>query len=416
MRHTGLAVACLFLAAAPPLSAQQPTRRQVDSLAAELRALRARIDSLVIELRRLRAAPTPAERRDTAAVTDELAALRAAAQAATRDTAARAPAPGRDQARDRNLSRLNPEISATADIRAYGQLEGAQRDNFDARHVEVSFQSALDPFSHTKIFVGLEEGAVDIEEAYAYWAGLPGGIRLDVGKMRQPVGELNRWHAHALPESEYPLALIAFTGEEGLAATGLSLYRAFSGLGTHEVWAQLTGGSNDVLFDDGSAPALLGRVNTFWQLSGATYAQLGITGVYGTNAGVNLSTTLAGLDARITWRPPARALYREWTARTEVYRIDKQRAGLSDARYGAYVSTTYRLGRSWIAGLRADYVESPEGPFLIERQLMPSLTWWQSEWVFVRAQWLHRRAAGAATNQLGLQAVWAIGPHKHETY
>src|SRR5947199_3300852 len=42
---------------------------------------------------------------------------------------------------------------------------------------------------------------VNVEEGYAYWTGLPGKIRLDVGKFRQQFGELNRWHLHAVPET-----------------------------------------------------------------------------------------------------------------------------------------------------------------------------------------------------------------------
>jgi hypothetical protein len=42
---------------------------------------------------------------------------------------------------------------------------------------------------------------------------------------------------------------------------------------------------------------------------------------------------------------------------------------------------------------------------------------WQSEWVFLRAQYQWQHVANAtATHQLAMQAVWAIGPHKHETY
>ena len=417
MWHIRLAAACVCLAGAATLSAQQApaTRRQVDSLTAELRALRARFDSLLSELQRRRTAADPVVRRDTAAVQDEMAALRAAAQAATtpsgRDSVATPPVRGGD----RNLSQLNPEISVTGDIRAYAN-EGSQSDNFDPREVEIAFQSALDPYSHTKIFIALEDGGIDAEEVYAYWTGLPGRVRLDVGKVRQQLGELNRWHLHALPESEFPLALTTYAGEEGLAGTGISLYRAFGGAGTHELWAQVTVGSNEGLFDDGTAPAFLGHLNTFWQLTPAVYAQAGATFVRGTNPDVNLETTLWGADFRLTWRPPARALYREWTLRGELYSLRKETSGVGDARLGAYVGTTYKLGRRWIAGVRADYVEAPTGAPDITRQIIPSLTWWQSEWVFLRAEWRHLRAAGAGTNQLALQAVWSIGPHKHETY
>jgi hypothetical protein len=350
-------------------------------------------------------------------VQDELAALRAAAAAA----AGGAPADSSpDTTRvvtglDRNLSALNPEISVTGDVRAYAR-DGTQRDNFDAREVEIGFQSALDPFSHTKIFVALEDGGVDAEELYAYWTGLPGRVRLDVGKVRQQLGELNRWHLHALPESEYPLALTTYAGEEGLASTGLSLYRAIGGLGTHEFWAQLTMGSNGELFNGSNQPAFLGHVNNFWQINDALYAQIGVTGLRGSDRGADLKTTLGGLDFRVTWRPPSRALYREWTVRGELFAINRETAGAGETRYGGYLGTTYKLGRRWIAALRGDYVESADGPLEIQRQIIPSLTWWQSEWVFLRAEFRHLNVAGATSNLLAFQAVWSIGPHKHETY
>src|SRR2546421_5445169 len=38
-------------------------------------------------------------------------------------------------------------------------------------------------------------------------------FRSDVGKFRQQFGELNRWHLHAVPETEYPLALTSYLGD-----------------------------------------------------------------------------------------------------------------------------------------------------------------------------------------------------------
>lgn len=408
-----LATACWVT----PLAAQQPPQRQLDSLAAELRALRARLDSLRAELARLARRP-PA---DTAGAGpgDDIAALRAAAQALVdRDTVAGADTtPPRVAGRGRNLSLLNPEISVTGDLHAAVQTEGAQRDNFELHEVEFSFQAALDPYSHTKIFAGVHEDGIEIEEGYFYYTGLPGRLRLDLGVFRQQLGELNRWHLHAVPETEYPLVLSTFTGDEGLAGAGASLYRAFAGLGTHEVYAQVTAGANEVLFEGGNRPAYLVHLKNFWQLSRSTYMQIGATGIYGTNPDTALKTTMAGLDFRFTWRPPARALYRDWTVRGEVYGLKKERGGAGDTRLGAYVGTTYRLGQRWIAGARYDYVEAPEGPAEITRQIVPSLTWWQSEWVFLRAEFTRRfTPAGADRNRLLLQAVWAIGPHKHETY
>src|SRR2546422_8791324 len=225
------ALACVS-AGAGPLAAQQPTARQVDSLGAEIRALKVRLDSVRTALTRATAQGRVAgPARDTAA-TDELAALRTAARAAAgrSDTAAkRDTTPTRFIGRERNQAQLNPEIGVTGDVRAYGQQPGIQRDNFDAREFEVGFQSALDPYSNTKIFVSLENGSVSVEEGYAYWTGLPGRLRFDIGKFRQQFGELNRWHLHAVPETEDPLAATTYLGGGRLSGTGVALSRAVRG-------------------------------------------------------------------------------------------------------------------------------------------------------------------------------------------
>ncbi|HEV8305657.1 MAG TPA: hypothetical protein VGQ25_11880, partial [Gemmatimonadales bacterium] len=169
MTRTFLAALVAVAGLTAPAAAQQPTQRQVDSLTAQLRALRARLDSILGALGQRQPAAAPPG--------DDLAALRAAAAAAVgRDTtqAADTAAGRRFVGRERNQAQLNPEISVTGDVRAYGTTTGVQRNNFDPHEFEVGFQSALDPYSHTKIFVALENGEVDVEEGYAYWTGVPG--------------------------------------------------------------------------------------------------------------------------------------------------------------------------------------------------------------------------------------------------
>ena len=412
------------------LSAQRPapaaTQRQVDSLALELRRVQARLDSVLNVLVRLQRAgrlrtdtALAAARAESASTQDDLASLRAAAAAASgrTDTTARAPEQTQFVGRERNQNQLNPEISVTGDVRAYGTTSGVQRDNFDPREFEVGFQSALDPYSHTKIFISYENGSVSVEEGYAYWTGLPGHIRFDIGKFRQQFGELNRWHLHAVPETEYPLAIRSYLGEDGLSGAGISLYHAFGGFGTHELTAQVTRSESDAeLFGNGARPSYLAHLLNFWQLSGSTYFQLGGTYLYGTNADSALRTGVVGIDARFTWRPPEQSLYHEWTVRTELLSLHKRYGAVGTTRLGGYLSTTYKLNQRWIAGVAYNYVESPvDGA--ITRQIIPSMTLWESEWVFLRAQYQWQKSASAsASNQFAFQAVWAIGPHKHETY
>ena len=419
-RHRYAVIAALAgLVALPGAgSAQQPTQRQIDSLAAQVRALKAQLDSLRAALGRRPAAVAPP---GGAAEDTSLAALRAAAAAAAGTDTLRIRAdtagPTKFVGRERSQPQLNPEISATGDVRAGAHIPGVQHDNFDPREFEVGFQSPLDPYSSTKIFVSLENGNVSIEEGYAYWTGLPGHIRFDIGKFRQQFGELNRWHLHALPETEYPLALRTYLGDDGLAGTGISLYHAFGGLGTHELTAQVTRSESDAeLFGSSGRPTYLVHLLNFWQLTRSTYMQLGGTALYGTNPDSSLRTKVGGVDFRLTWRPPAQALYREWTLRGELYALRKEVVGAGGTHLGYYVGTTYKLGQRWIAGLRYDYVERPDSALII-RQVIPSLTLWESEWVELRAQYTWAKITGrSSTGDFALQAVWAIGPHKHETY
>ena len=412
-----MCVVALLLPLVTGTAASQVSPQRADTLEREVRALRARIDSLESVVRRL-----ATQGGDTATVVDELAALRAAARTAAErpDTA---PAP---QAafvdRSRNLNQLNPEISVTGDVRFTASREEPVQDNVDIRELEFSFQSALDPYSSTKIFASFEEGEVSIEEAYAYWTTLPGRLRLDIGRLRQQLGELNRWHSHALPESEYPLVLREFVGDEGLIGSGLGLYWVVptgGATGTHELWGQVTLADNEPLFDGGNRLAALGHLNNFWQLNRSTFVQIGATGVYGENRDADLKTRLLGLDARLTWRPPDRALYRSFTLRGEGYQMRRDVGGAPETRYGGYLSALLQLDRRWYIGGRYDYVELT--PTAHRWAVTPHLTWWQSEFVYLRASW-QRDAVPVLpglvdhSDRFVLQAVWAIGPHKHETY
>jgi hypothetical protein len=385
-----------------------------DSLTRAVADLSARLEWLIAA--RCRGVVSPA---DTAG--DELAALRAAAAAAAggpRAAADTSAAATRFVGRQRSGSALNPEISATADLRVVGSRR-AETVEGEAHEFEIALQSALDPYSTGKIFLTFEEDHVGIEEGYVYWTGLPGRIRADVGLLRQQVGDLNRWHVHALPESEYPLVYRRFLGEEGLAGAGLSLYSAvplsLAG-GTHEIWLQGTTAESEPLYGVGRHGTLLGRIQNFWQLSRSTYGQIGFTALGGNNAD-SLRSRVLGLDLRFTWRPPRAATRRDVTVRAEGYRLRGRELGVATTRYGGFVDLTARVSRRWILGARYDRVEAPRGPAATEWQITPTLTWWQSEFVYLRleAQRRHDPVTGN-DDRLLLQAVFSMGPHKHETY
>ena len=406
-----------LLAAAAVVSIPAVARAQdTDSLRARVARLAAKVDSL--EARLDSTAAVPAQAADT---TDELAALRAAAGGAARgDSVSPAVPPGAAPAGPRGANLLNPEISATGDVRFVARDESPQENNAVAREFEFAFQSALDPYSSTKVFLTVADEELGIEEGYIYWTGLPGGIRADVGKFRQQIGDLNRWHLHGLPETEYPLVYQRFLGEEGLSGVGLSLYAplpvSIAG-GTHEVFVQGTTSESEPLYAGGRQPTLLGRIQNFWQLTRATYAQVGFTATGGNNAAADLRSRLLGLDVRFTWRPPRTGTRENVTLRAEGYRLHSSEAGIVTDRYGVFADLQVQTSRRWIFGTRYDWAESPRGLADTEWRVTPAVTWWQSEFVFLRLQGEHRHGALAGTqNLLTAQVVWAMGPHKHETY
>jgi outer membrane murein-binding lipoprotein Lpp len=385
---------------------------RADSLRAEVGRLKARMDSLEARIGAVRA--------QAADTSGELAALRAAAGGVPpADSVPQAPAPAAAVG-PRGANLLNPEISATGDVRLVARDESPQTDNAIAREFEFSFQSALDPYSKTKIFLTFEDEEIEVEEGYIYWTGLPGGIRADVGKFRQQIGDLNRWHLHALPETEYPLVYQRFLGEEGLSGIGVSLYAALPislGGGTHEVYLQGTTSESEPLYAGGREPTLLGRIQNFWQLSRASYAQLGFTATGGNNGDADLRSRLLGLDFRFTWRPPRTGTRENVTFRAEGYRLHSSELGVVTDRYGAFADLQVQSSRRWIFGARYDWAEAPRGLADTEWRITPAITWWQSEFVYLRLQGEHRRSDLAGTeNLLTAQIVWAMGPHKHETY
>lgn len=418
-----VATCAAFATVRSAIAQEQPAR---DSLAVQVRRLQARLDSLASVLEQLRS-----QGPDTAKAHDALAALRTAAQQA----AGRAEMPDtttQQQSRTRNLQALNPEISVTGDVVAnYAAPAGGDRImGATPREFEFSIQAPLDPYTRTKVFVTREEGfdiaglptdnggdGFEIEEGYIYWVGLPGGIGAQLGKFRQDIGLYNRWHTHALPEIDRPLAPATFLGPDGLIQTGLSVSAPPLSLGpsTESLSFELTRGTNDALFQGGGDLSYLGRFQSFWDLSGTTYLQVGATGVAGGNGDLDLRTRLATFDASFRWTPP-QARFHDFTLKGEWYLAQQRIGGVTQNGHGGYAQANYRLDQRWIVGARADYVQG-YGAVPTVVQFVPSVTWWQSEWVRLRLQYNYVKPDGGQTNHtLLLQVVWAAGPHKHESY
>ena len=77
-----------------------------------------------------------------------------------------------------------------------------------------------------------------------------------------------------------------------------------------------------------------------------------------------------------------------------------------------------RLDQRRYVGARFDRIESPENPDDTAWLVSPTITWWQSEWVRIRAEYdlLGNSLLSDKQGRFLLQVTFAMGPHKHETY
>ncbi len=420
------------------------SQEPADSLLVEVTRLTAVVDSLSREVARLTQAGEEEEAQDT------LAQLRAAAAAAgdpPPDTLEVQEFVGRQ----RLLQALNPEISVNADIFGQVNKDDVDGDNFFAREFEMAIISNLDPLSRAGIFLSRhgrggeispfgdesEEEHSDsfsVEEGYVEWVGLAGGFSLKFGKFFQQFGQLNRWHAHALPFQTRSLPHLAFIGEESLAQTGASIHWLvpFGGeAGVYEATLEVTRSENEALFGESDRAAVLGHLNAFWNLSASTDFDLGLSWVSGSyeNPMIFFNRNLYGAEMAFTWRPPGQSRYRGFTLRGGAMVLD----GLvpqvptgggsplpvsENQALGFWGSAEVRLSQSWLIGARADRTENPEEPEVAALLISPTLTWWQSEYVRLRLEYdlLSPSFASSREGRLLFQVTFAMGPHKHETY
>jgi len=128
---------------------------------------------------------------------------------------------------------------------------------------------------------------------------------------------------------------------------------------------------------------------------------------------------LFGAEMSFNWAPPARSLYRGVVVRGGVMLSDPGAvSGLPepDPAFGAWSLVEVKLSRQWIAGGRYEWVENPRDPTESAWLASPALTYWQSEYVRLRAEYDILRNPGNTTGQFTFRITFAMGPHRHETY
>ncbi len=423
----GFAAACVIglscgLAAAqtaPPAKGAGPgdASQQIEALTHQLEALQQQMNELRDQLAALRGQQEAQKQQQ------QIEALREAARA---QAATASVAPHEEtqtfSSRTRMQPELNPEITVVGDMLAFARSEG--RDGFSVGEWELDAQSYLDPYSFMHLTLSAAEGdGASVEEGYIKWLGLPGHLTLTVGRKRQQFGILNRWHPHALDQVELPLAIQRAFGEEGLIGTGVSVDWLMPRLwaSTNELTVEVTNADNEAAFagSDWQHPAFLARLKSYWDLTTDSYFELGLNALHGpADPDGHLGHDLFAADLTYSWAPTAQATYRGVILRGML--LDSRRElpdGSRQQAWGGYAYGQVRLGERWFTGVRYDRAEEGLGDGEAVWGLSPYLTWWQSEFVRLRAEAnLRHYQLSGWDRELLLQITLAAGPHRHDSY
>jgi len=347
--------------------------------------------------------------------------------------------PVRFQSAQRQMNQLNPEISMGGDFMGWIRSPETVRatdgtplepafaagNRFWFREAELSIIAPLDPYTRGKFFFGIpsDGGELAIEEAYMQWINLPTNLNLKIGYFRNQFGQLNRWHDHALPQADRPHVLQTFLGGEGgLAGLGGSFNWTLPGLWSHvnDLTVEYISGGDGISYADSFRRnrVILGRLKNYWDLSANTYLELGVSGSYGHHdTAQQYATRLGGLDLNYRWLPAGREHYRSVEVRAEVIGSWRETPTGEVRALGGYLSVQNRLNARFLTSLRLDYTQLPDNADHNLKAIGATLDYWQSEFVVFRIQVDRiQRSYANSENRLIFQAIWAMGPHKHEAY
>ncbi|MFQ5506945.1 MAG: hypothetical protein ACE5F1_19410, partial [Planctomycetota bacterium] len=315
-----------------------------------------------------------------------------------------------------DLTAFNPRVTVFGDA-TLAAVSGTLRnedgddvgDRFSLRETELDFRADIDPFAKGVAILALAEETpgvfeLEAEEVYASFHALPWNLKLEAGRFRTSFGQVNRLHTHDLPQTDRPLAVRNFLGEEGDIQNGLRLEYLVPGMAapTLRLSYELVNGENDrVLAGPGSdVPAHLGRVAAFFDLGGVSWLELGGSVLGGRAEAGGGTTLLAGADLLFKWRPAERSELRSLVLQVEAFTLDRKLAGQQIHSSGAFGSLLWQQDRRWYLGLRGDWSQFADVDRGDEWALSGWISYYTSEFLRLRLGYEHLESSRQEADDL----------------
>ncbi len=347
----------------------------------------------------------------------------------------------------------NPEISVIprflvqtndGEKLAEGKRQFSQPD-FAFEELELAMQAYLNPFAKGDLVLtlpgpDLESSRLGIEEVYVtVLRGLPLDLNIRFGKYRAEFGKLNLMHPHVWPFVTQPLSQERFLGESGLNDLGVS---ASVLLPTGDLYTRLTvdllrglaiKNGPGIADSTGGSPfyATSARLTGFLALADNSDLEIGLSGYTGIHDPYHRHRFWYGnLDFKYKYRPDAyTALVVQGEFLQNIRKAQQDQelnpflaaGGNPEERTirsaGMYLYVDYQFLKTYSAGIRFDWTQSPYSTSERASGLALFLGFYPvEETLGLRIQYQHTRTeepAGAqSVNLIALQALFSLGPHR----
>ena len=331
-------------------------------------------------------------------------------------------------------------------------------DGFSLSEGELGFQAVVDPYAKVDMFLAFSaEGEAEIEEAFATWLTLPGGLLLKGGRFKNAFGEWNQLHNHAFFTVERPEVLTDFFGEESLTSDGGSLSWLVPGTGSVylESVTELGSTGNDVTFNGRRRDLLvLEHVSSVFTLTPNATLKFGLSGAAGKagaterlaeeldDAGLSaeltpsdsLASNIFGADFTYRWKPVQFNVYRSFLWQTELLASRRRVQSLDPGGFltretisssGGYSYAEYQFAKRWRAGARYDFSQLPDDDSARVRAASAVMRVQPTEFQEFRIQFKHTGRNGAAAarfddiesdNEFLIEWIPVIGAHAAHKY
>lgn len=359
-------------------------------------------------------------------------------------TAADAPIDSADASASGQQPELNPNISVVllGGAKAGGAEDDDTRNSLYLQEAELAIGAPVDPNTRADLNIGVHHGeSPELEEAYATYMGLPGGLQLRGGLIHTDFGRLNTVHTHALPQIDQPLPLNVFLGEHGITVPGAEVSwltplpwysKAIVSAGTrygehhhhheheegeegeeeHEFSLFPTGGSKNLL--------LSARWENMADLSDDTTLMVGLSHASSSiNNDEVRASTISGADLTLKWKPQNEQ-YKSLVWQTEYMTgeqtyVDPERP--RKAFQGWYTFLNYRFSRHWGIGARYDEADVPAIENGHQKRYTALVEYIANEWNSLRLQYNHCDPNyNKSFDEVMLQWNISIGPHGAHKY